>query len=384
MKPKILLVDDEANVLQAYTRVLKNRFVLDTAEGGGEALAILEQRGPYAVIVSDMRMPGMDGVELLYLTREQYPDMVRIMLTGNADQQTAIDAVNQGAIFRFLSKPCDSELLAKVLDQAIRQYELITAEKRLLEDTLKGAIRMLVELLSCLDPISFGRAQAMAGHAEAIAQELGMENPWVLGIASILSQIGILTVPEGVATKLQTGAFLTSAERDIANRIPAIGADLIRNIPRLEEVAEAVLYMNKNFNGTGFPADDRRDQDIPLGGRILRVVWDYERLLPKFLTPLSAVHDMEARTTWYDQDVLRAFVRCLERQGTKAQPLPARQVSLHELRIGQVLLAGIETTNGLLVVPEGTVIGLAHLQKLRNFARLSDIREPLFVTGEPT
>jgi response regulator RpfG family c-di-GMP phosphodiesterase len=384
MKPKILLVDDEANVLQAYTRVLRSRFALDTAEGGAEALAILEQCGPFAVIVSDMRMPGMDGVELLSLTREQYPDMVRIMLTGNADQQTATDAVNQGAIFRFLNKPCESELLAKTLDQAIRQHELITAEKSLLKDTLKGAIRMLVELLSCLDPISFGRAQAMAGHAEAIAQELGMENPWVLGIASILSQIGILTVPEGVATKLQTGTFLTSAERDVANRIPAIGADLIRNIPRLEEVAEAVLYMNKNFNGTGFPTDDQREQDIPLGGRILRVVWDYERLLPKFVNPLSTVHDMEARTTWYDPEVLRAFRRCLERQGNEAPPLPTQEISLHELRIGQVLIAGIETATGLLVVPEGTVIGLAHLQKLRNFARLSGIREPLFVTGEST
>jgi hypothetical protein len=93
---------------------------------------------------------------------------------------------------------------------------------------------------------------------------------------------------------------------------------------------------------------------------------------------------MEARTTWYDPEVLRAFRRCLERQGNEAPPLPTQEISLHELRIGQVLLAGIETANGLLVVPEGTVIGLAHLQKLRNFARLSGIREPLFVTGGST
>jgi len=383
MKPKILLVDDEANVLQAYTRVLRNRFALDTANGGAEALDQLENRGPYAVIVSDMRMPGMDGVELLSQARERFPDTVRIMLTGNADQQTATEAVNQGAIFRFLNKPCDSELLASTLDQAIRQHELITAEKSLLENTLKGTIRMLVELLSCLDPISFGRAQAMAAHAEAIAMEMGMENPWVLGIASILSQIGVLTVPEGVASKLQTGTFLTSAERDLANRIPEIGADLIRNIPRLEEVAEAVLYMNKNVNGTGFPPDSKKDQEIPLGGRILRVVWDYERLLPKFSTPHSALHDMEARTTWYDLEVLHAFRRCLESQRTEAPSQPTRQIGLHELRVGQVLLAGIETMDGLLVVPAGTVVGLAHLQKLRNFARLSGIREPLLVTGEP-
>jgi hypothetical protein len=222
----------------------------------------------------------------------------------------------------------------------------------------------------------------MAKQAEAIAQELGMPNPWVLGIASILSQIGILTVPEGVSTKLQTGAFLNSHERELANRIPEIGADLIRNIPRLEEVAEAVLYMNKNFNGTGYPVDGRKEQAIPLGGRILRVVWDYERLLSNFGNPLATVRDMEARTTWYDLEVLRAFGRCLARQGAEAPPAPTREISLHELRIGQVILTGIETMEGLLVIPEGTTIGLAHLQKLRNFARLSGIKEPLLVKGE--
>jgi response regulator RpfG family c-di-GMP phosphodiesterase len=381
MKPKILLVDDEENVLQAYTRVLRGRFALDTALGGEAALECMADRGPYAVVVSDMRMPGMDGVTFLAWAMAQHPDTVRLMLTGNADQGTAMEAVNRGAIFRFLTKPCDSELLGQTLDLAVRQHQLITAEKSLVEDTLKGAIKMLVELLSCLDPISFGRAQAMAAHAEAIAQEMGMKNPWVLGIASILSQIGILTVPEGVATKIQAGTFLNSSERDLANRIPEIGADLIRNIPRLEEVADAVLYMNKNVNGTGYPPDDRKEAGIPLGGRILRVVWDYERLLSKFGNPLATIRDMEGRTTWYDPDVLQAFARCLERQGIAAPAAPAQQISLHELRIGHVLLAGIETVDGLLVVPEGTTVGLAHLQKLRNFSRLSGIREPLLVTG---
>ncbi|GLH71969.1 response regulator receiver modulated metal-depenent phosphohydrolase [Geothrix limicola] len=381
MKPKVLLVDDEENILQAYTRVLRGKFDLDTALGGEAALERMQDRGPYAVVVSDMRMPGMDGVAFLAWAMAQHPDTVRIMLTGNADQGTAMEAVNKGAIFRFLTKPCDSELLGQTLDLAVRQHELITAEKTLLEDTLKGAIKMLVELLSCLDPISFGRAQAMAAQAEAIAREMGMKNPWVLGIASILSQIGILTVPEGVATKIQTGTFLNSNERDLANRIPEIGADLIKNIPRLEEVADAVLYMNKNFNGTGYPPDARKGEDIPLGGRILRAVWDYERLLPKFGNPISAVRDMESRTTWYDLEVLRAFGRCLERQGAEAPPPPTREISLHELRIGQVLVTGIETMDGLLVVPQGTTIGLVHLQKLRNFARLSGLREPLVVTG---
>lgn len=381
MKPKILLVDDEENVLSAYGRVLRAKFALDTALGAEAAQACMSSQGPYAVVVSDMRMPGMDGVAFLAWAMEEHPDTVRIMLTGNADQGTAMEAVNKGAIFRFLTKPCESQLLGQTIDQAIRQHQLITAEKSLLEDTLKGAIKMLVELLSCLDPISFGRAQSMASWAEAIAKEMGMKDGWVLGIASILSQIGILTVPEALASKIHLGTFLNSSERDLANRIPELGADLIKNIPRLEQVAEAVFYMNKNFNGTGYPPDDLKGDDIPLGGRILRVVWDYERLLSRFGNPIATVRDMEARPTWYDPAVLRAFVRCLEGDGAEAPPPPTQEVSLHELRIGHLLLTDIETAGGLLVVPKGTTIGLAHLQKLRNFARLSGIREPLIVTG---
>ena len=177
MKPRIILVDDEVNVLQAYGRVLRARFAVDTAEGGEAALGMLSERGPYAVVVSDMRMPGMDGVELLAQAKGRFPDTVRIMLTGNADQGTAAEAVNRGEIFRFLSKPCDSALLIETIHQAVRQHELLTAEKALLEGTLKGSIRMLVDLLSLLDPISFGRAQEMGELAEGVAREMGMENP---------------------------------------------------------------------------------------------------------------------------------------------------------------------------------------------------------------
>lgn len=379
MRPKILLVDDEENVLQAYTRVLRTKFAMDTAGGGEQALQVLAEKGPHAVIISDMRMPGMDGVELLSRVKSRFPETVRIMLTGNADQGTAISAVNKGEIFRFLNKPCDSELLTSTLDQAVRQHELITAEKALLDGTLKGSIRMLVDLLSLLDPISFGRAQELAELAEEVAREMGMEHPWVLGIASILSQIGLLTIPEGVMTKIHAGTFLNSHERELANRIPEIGADLIRNIPRMEEVAQAVLYMNKNYNGSGFPADDKKEDEIPLGGRILRVVWDYERLLPRRGEESKVLGEMATRTTWYDLAVIRALGRCLGREVVRDREEAVFEMKLHELRIGQVLAEGIETMDGLLVLPQGTRLNLAHLQKLRNFARLSGISEPLHV-----
>src|SRR5437870_13752231 len=119
MSEKILFVDDDANILAALQRQLRKQFSIHTSTDASRALESFETSGPYAVIVSDMRMPGMDGVQFLSKVRQRAPDSVRIMLTGNADQQTAVDAVNEGAIFRFLTKPCSTEVLACVLSAGI-------------------------------------------------------------------------------------------------------------------------------------------------------------------------------------------------------------------------------------------------------------------------
>lgn len=128
MKEKILCVDDDPNILQAYQRSLRREFEIEVAKGGKEGLEVIASQGPFAVVVSDMRMPGMDGIQFLSKVREQTPNTVRIMLTGHADRQTAIDAVNQGNIFRFLTKPCSPEILAKSLEEGIQQYQLLKAK----------------------------------------------------------------------------------------------------------------------------------------------------------------------------------------------------------------------------------------------------------------
>src|SRR5271168_2714080 len=127
MLEKILMVDDESNVLDGYQRIFHNEFQIDIAAGGGAALAALEATGPYAVVVSDMRMPEMDGAQLLARIKVLAPDTVRIMLTGNAEIQDAVSAVNEGNIFRFLTKPCNKATLGKALTAGLMQYRLLTA-----------------------------------------------------------------------------------------------------------------------------------------------------------------------------------------------------------------------------------------------------------------
>ena len=159
MTEKILLVDDDSNILDGYRRSLGHEFLIETAMGGEQALKLAADNGPYSVVVSDMRMPKMDGIQLLSKIKAQSPDTIRIILTGNADIDTAINAINEGSIFRFLNKPCSREVMAKTLTAALLQYRLVTAEKQLLEETLSSSIQVLTEVLSLVNPAAFGRAE---------------------------------------------------------------------------------------------------------------------------------------------------------------------------------------------------------------------------------
>lgn len=147
MTEKILLVDDDSNILNGYRRSLRKRFRFDMACGAGEALHVIEQKGPFAVVVSDMRMPGMDGLQLLSRLKEICPDTVRIMLTGNADQKTAVDAVNKGQVLKFLTKPCSPDMLAAAIEAGLSHYAQALKKHAVLEQSA-AEVRDLSERLS--------------------------------------------------------------------------------------------------------------------------------------------------------------------------------------------------------------------------------------------
>lgn len=147
MSHKVLFVDDESRVVEGYRRKLRRHIDMDIACSGSEGLKLIEANGPYAVVVSDMRMPGMDGLEFLSKVKELVPSTVRVMLTGNSDQKTAIDAVNKGRIFRFLSKPCETESVISVLNDGIQEYERNVDENDRLETALND-VENLSNLLS--------------------------------------------------------------------------------------------------------------------------------------------------------------------------------------------------------------------------------------------
>ena len=145
---RVLCVDDEPMVLEGLERNLGDHFDVVTAASGQDALTMISAQPPFAAIVSDMRMPQMNGAELLSRVRQLVPDTTRILLTGHSETSAAISAVNDGHIFRFLAKPCAPDVLRRHLIDAVRQHELITSERQLLANTLNGAIQMMSDLLA--------------------------------------------------------------------------------------------------------------------------------------------------------------------------------------------------------------------------------------------
>jgi response regulator RpfG family c-di-GMP phosphodiesterase len=379
MSNRILCVDDEANVLAAYQRNLRKQFSLDTALSGAEALRLTEDHGPYAVIVADMRMPEMDGAQLLAELKRRAPDTVRIMLTGNVDQHTAMEAVNKGHIFRFLTKPCAPATLAAALRAGLEQYRLVTAERDLLENTLNGSVRLLTDVLSLIDPLSFGRGQVLKDSIRAFARHLNVSETWDLEMAAMLSPIGCVTVPPPLLLKWRSGLPLSRPEKDLVLRVPELGARLLANIPRLESVSRIVLYQHKNFDGSGFPHDEIAGQDIPIGARILRVLADLDEMESKGKPRHTALEEMRQGQGCYDPAVINAAFASFDIYLPDASPAPKqdRAVFLKDLHPGGVLLADVKTRDDNLIVKAGTTVSPALLERLRNFARIAGVREPI-------
>lgn len=375
MTDKVLCVDDEANILQAHERGLRKHFHIETALGAEQALAVLETQGPFAVVVSDMRMPGMDGVQLLGEVRQRAPDTVRIMLTGHADLQTTIEAVNEGNIFRFLTKPCPPETLANVLRAGLAQYRLVTAEKDLLEKTLRGAIKVLTDVLSLTNPTAFGHASRVRRVVRKLCEKLRVGNSWEFEISAMLSQIGCVTVPPDTLDNMYHGRTLRAEEVQMLEAHPVVGRDLVANIPRLEDIAEMIAYQQKRFDGTGLPSDSLAGDNIPLGARILKIALDYDTLKWSGDTDLQVIVELRNRSGWYDPEVLAALDAIT---GFEIE-LDIQEIGVKDLTTQMVIAEDVTTTDGTLLVSKGQDVTSSLRQRLRNFAQNNKLQEPIHV-----
>jgi response regulator RpfG family c-di-GMP phosphodiesterase len=376
LEARVLCVDDEPNVLDGLRRSLRGHVDVTTAVGGAAGLETIEREGPFAVVVSDLRMPGMDGVAFLSRVRAMAPDTVRVLLTGQADLDAAIAAVNDGWIFRFLSKPCPPEVLLKALDAAFEQYRLITSERVLLERTLYGSIKMLTDILALVVPTALARAQRAKQHVGDLAIRLDVPARWQVEVAAMLSQIGYVTVSMDLAKRIYQGHLLSEDEQAIADRLPAVAEGLLASIPRLEPIREILAYQKKRYDGSGEPCDSIQGDVIPWGARALKIALDFDELLTRGFTAALALDTMRGRKGWYDPDLLQAFAElpAVRGRGATMAELPLRSVE-----VGMVFMQDVKTTSGVTFIACGQEMTPSLRERVRNLPRIVEVVEPVCV-----
>ena len=368
VRPPILCVDDEPNVLEGLVRNLRRHFTVATAPGGEAGLEVIARDGPFAVVVSDMRMPGMDGATFLRRVRETAPDTVRVLLTGHADFDAAIAAVNQASIFRFLCKPCAPDILVQTLQEAAEQHRLVTAERVLLQETLQGSIKMLTDVLALANPLAFGRATRAKQLVSRVIAHVGANDGWAVEVAAMLSQVGCVTLPVQTVEKLYHGRPLDAQEQGMADRLPSLAVQLVANIPRLEPVREIILHHDKRFDGGA--------GHLPWGSRLLRIVLDWDALEAQGVGAGVALQTLRSRQGWYDPELLQILAEVL---GASAGEVEVREMFLREVQRGMVFAEDVTTRTGVVLIARGQEVTASLVERVRNFSEKIGVREPVRV-----
>lgn len=361
-KRAVLCVDDEPLVLEGLQLTLRQHFNVTVCTSGEAALELLARRDDFSVVLSDMRMPGMTGHELLARARTLRPFATRMLLTGHADLPSAMRAINDGFVFRFLTKPCPPRELLAAMRAGTEQYMVARAEHELLDSTLRGAVSALSQALALAAPEVAGRASRAQRLGLAVARRLGLGTLWPLDIALQLYHLGLLSVPSQTVQRALAGEAVTPSERAMLDRAPAMTLELIARIPRLEHVRE-LLQACGAAPGRQAPEEQQVLWAAIELQRLDATGQPVDRALLELEEPLSPrVHE----------------ALCAEADPRQLTTRAAR-VTIRDLRPGMVLLEDVSTVSGALLMSRGFQLTEVLVERLRNVHESQHVREPVHV-----
>lgn len=366
-RPTVLCVDDELSVLAGLSRQLRKHFAIAIAGSGDEALEMIRATSahPYAVIVSDMMMPGMTGAEFLRRSREITPDSVRVLLTGQASADLALAAVNDGAISRYLTKPCSSDLILATLRECSDTFHRAALERTILEQTLNAAVDALGQTLALVAPEVFARAVRVRSLVRTIAVATDLADSWTVEVAVLLSQLGALSLSPAMLHRWAMGAPLPYGARQQAEAIPAMSAAIARSIPRLELVAEII---------EGMAPGARPTRRARRGAEVLRFALELDHLESAGEDRHMALEQLAIES---DEHSWMQLIDALREH----PPITSRDIRLTELGIGMVIAREIVSVDGALLVGRGAPVSPALLARLRNFRSTGTIGGTVLVEG---
>ena len=402
--PKVLIVDDEGDILRSLRRLLRKQFEITTTTLPDEALQHLAE-GEYAIVLSDQRMPTMEGTALMAKAREVSPDTVRIILTGYADINAAMDAINRGHVYRFLQKPWNDADLLATLCQAADHFVLAQENKRLrgltkaqneklktfnrsmqakvvertrqvtqlneeLSNTLRETMQVLARLAEIHSPVLGNHAQRVARLSIEVGKQMGLSNEelYQLEVAATLHDIGKIGMTPDLLRKHYS--VLSGKERAILVTHAVTGAALVRMIPNLEEAALFIRHHHERFEGKGFP-DRLFGRRIPLGARIIAAVNVYDNALNNRIafnhaTPTKArKYVQDCAPQELDPEVVAVLIAILgEEEHEPKQEEIDIEVDVKDLQPGMVLSKNLHNAQGTLVLPRETKIDEIQLFRL--------------------
>jgi hypothetical protein len=288
----------------------------------------------------------------------------------------AISAVNEGAIFRFLSKPCPLEVLDTALNSALEQYRLIQAERELLEQTLHGSIKIMTEVLSLTSPAAFSRACRVRRYTAHVVSRLALPDAWQFEIAAMLCQLGCITVPPEVLDKVAAGEELSAGEQEVFAAHPRMTERLLENIPRLETVAR--MIGNQEIG----PAGVRRvvgDDSASMGTALLATALEFDRLVSTGLDRNFALAQMHSKDLFAPR-----FLEALEDVEIEYGESEVRLLNVTELHTTMIMNQDVLTSHGVLLLAKGEELTLPLIARLQNFAKTWGIPQPLRVRVPPS
>jgi len=396
----LLFVDDESNILSSLKRLFRPLgYRIITAQSGAEGLTTLEAQ-QVDLIISDMRMPGMDGATFLAQAAQQWPATVRILLTGYSDLTSTIAAVNKGRIYRYISKPWEENdivltvkraLEQKHLEEERRRLEILTKkqneELRELNATLESKVaartgelqqtvsflelahksldqsyRTTVEVFSNLiemrESRGQGRARVIAQQVAQLAELLGLDTAESqnLHYAALLRNIGKINLSDHLLAK--PFSTMNETERKTFIQHPIVGEGLLMALEPLQEAASLIHYQHEHYDGTGYP-DGIKGDAIPVGARILKVVGDYNDLQHGLLLTAhldqSEARDylVKHRGTRYDPQMVDMFRKVIGRLAEHKDKVSERCVKSNGLQIGMVLSRDLVLNDKVLLLSQG-------------------------------
>ncbi len=427
----ILCVDDEPSILSALRRLFRAKgFQVRVAEGGQAGLEMLASE-PIDLVISDMRMPEMDGVMFLEQVRQRWPDTMRLLLTGYADITSIMGAINRGEIYRYIAKPWDDNDIILIVRSALQQRAMEQEQRRLqtlikaqneelrvlnfsleikvaertaelnqtndallvaneqLKNNFITSIKIFTSLIELRASHLAGHSRRVADVARRLAQKLGMGNKPAqeLFVSGLLHEIGKV----GFADELLNTpvVMLNTAQLQVFRKHPARAAQLLFPLPELKGAAEIIAAQLERFDGAGYP-DALAGKQIPLGARILLVASDYDALqigtlAQRKLAPSKALDAIiEGSGKRYDPEVVSALVGLMGDGGSPAAVAQQHMDTLRRVRDllpGMVLARDLITPSGLLMLTAGHVLDDVVIGKIMDFEKSMGLH--LMVEVEP-